>query len=168
MPKIIENLPSRFVEEARRQTLESGISSMTVRSVANACGVGVGTLYNYFPSKDALTAAFMLEDWERCMAAIREPGAQPDSPPLLLRRMYDGLRSFAAEHEALFRDVRSTEGLPAAFPRYHALLRTQLSEPLLPFCGDGFTAEFVAEAMLTWTMAGRSFGEIFRLIRKLL
>ena len=33
----------------------------TVRSVAAGCGVAVGTVYNYFSSKDMLIAAFMLE-----------------------------------------------------------------------------------------------------------
>ena len=53
MPKIIENLPERLAEEARRQIEESGFSAMTIRSVAAGCGVGVGTVYNYFPSKEA-------------------------------------------------------------------------------------------------------------------
>ena len=53
MPKIIENLDQRLKEEARRQIRESGYSAMTIRSVAAACGVGVGTVYNYYPSKEA-------------------------------------------------------------------------------------------------------------------
>ena len=44
MPKIIENLPERLAEEARRQIEASGFSAMTIRSVAKACGVGVGTV----------------------------------------------------------------------------------------------------------------------------
>ena len=34
MPKIIENLPQRLLEEARRQIETSGFSAMTIRSVA--------------------------------------------------------------------------------------------------------------------------------------
>ena len=44
MPKIIENLPQRLTEEARRQIEQSGFSAMTIRSVAKGCGVGVGTV----------------------------------------------------------------------------------------------------------------------------
>ena len=43
MPKIIENLPQRLLEEAKNQILQAGYSTMTIRSVARQCGVGVGT-----------------------------------------------------------------------------------------------------------------------------
>ena len=51
MPKIIENIREKLLEEARRQVMEEGYEAMTIRSVAGACGVGVGTVYNYFSSK---------------------------------------------------------------------------------------------------------------------
>ena len=167
MPKIIENLRARLVEEARRQALTEGYAAMTVRSVAKACSVGTGTLYNYFPNKNALTAAFMLEDWERCMASIRETGAAAGTPRPVLQRIYDELIAYVADHEAVIRDAGAAGGLPSAMPRYHAMLRAQLSEPLKRFCGEDFAAEFIAEALLTWTMAGKSFDDICPLILKL-
>ena len=45
MPKIIENLEDRLIQEARRQIAESGYGATTIRSVAKGCGVGVGTVY---------------------------------------------------------------------------------------------------------------------------
>ena len=47
------------------------------------------------------------------------------------------------------------------------LLRKQLADPLEKFCKDAFTAEFVAEAVLTWTMAGKSFDELYRVLKPL-
>ena len=105
MPKIIENLPARLTEEAGRQIAESGYSALTIRSVAKACGVGVGTVYNYFPSKDELVAAYMLQGWKDCMARIHDAGENAQTMEPVLRCMYDQLLSFSREHQGVTRDA---------------------------------------------------------------
>lgn len=167
MPKIIENLDSRILEEARKQIEVSGYSSMTIRSVAAACGIGVGTVYHYFPSKDALIASFMLEDWKKCTDVICSVSANTDSPDDVVRSIYDQLHRFAAQHHAIVKDETAASGFAGSFGKYHAVLRGQLSAPLRKFCGDDFTADFIAEALLTWTMAGKDFEEICSIIQKL-
>ena len=164
MPKVIENLRSRLIGEAQKQVREAGYSAMTIRSVAKACGVGTGTVYNYFPSKDALLAAGMLEAWNGCMERIN---AAADANELF-RGIYDELRAYAAENGALFHDSAAAASYAGAFSRYHAVLRAQLAAPVRKICRDDFTAEFIAEAMLTWTMAGKEYEMIYSVIEKLL
>ncbi|MBQ1620023.1 MAG: TetR/AcrR family transcriptional regulator [Oscillospiraceae bacterium] len=167
MPKIIDNLKPRLISEARRQVSVSGYGSVTVRSVAAACGVGVGTVYNYFPAKDALIAAVLLEDWAQCMERVRAAGEAASGPEPVLRAMYEELYAFADTHSGIFRDAHALPAYAGAAAHYHAMLRMQLAEPLRPFCADAFTAEFIAESMLTWTMAGKPFEEIHRILNKL-
>ena len=45
MPKIIENVREQLIGEAKRQIAENGYAQTTIRSVAKACGLGVGTVY---------------------------------------------------------------------------------------------------------------------------
>ncbi len=168
MPKIIDNLKPRLISEARRQVSVSGYGSVTVRSVAAACGVGVGTVYNYFPAKDALIAAVLLEDWAQCMGRVHAAAAAAAYPEPVLRAMHTELRAFADTHSGIFRDAHALPAYAGAAAHYHAMLRMQLAEPLRPFCADAFTAEFIAESMLTWTMAGKSFEEIYSILNKLL
>lgn len=167
MPKIIENLPQRLVEEARRQIEESGYGAMTVRSVAKGCGVGIGTVYNYFPSKDAMVATFMLADWNACMEDARSCAQTARNQDAVLRAMYEGLLRFLKLHERIFRDEAAAASFFGAGGSYHALLRSQLAEPLQKFCSDSFTAEFIAEAMLTWTVEGKSFEELQAVLLRL-
>ena len=167
MPKIIENLESRLLEEAKRQIREAGYGAVTVRSVAKACGVGVGTVYNYFPSKDALLATYMLGDWNRCVDAINAVSTYSDTALPVLRCIYDQLVGFAKLHADIFGDEAAAASMAGSFTSYHTLLRSQLSRPLEKFCGDGFAPEFIAEALLTWSMAGKSFDEIYGIISKL-
>ena len=167
MPKIIENLESRLMEEAKRQIEEAGYSEMTIRSVAKACGVGVGTVYNYFPSKDDLLANYLLGDWNRCIAAIHAVGADADAPASVVRCIYDQLLAYSQRHQAIFRDAAAASGFAGSFSHYHAMLRTQLAAPVRKFCDSDFAADFIAEALLTWTMAGKGFDEIYGMIEKL-
>ena len=167
MPKIIENLERSLIEEAKKQIEESGYSAMTIRSVAKACGVGVGTVYNYFPSKEALVATHLLDDWKTSISAIRTVSMASDLPRPVALCIYDQLVSFARRHLSIFLDEAAAASFAGSFGKYHGMLRTQLAEPLRKFCDSDFTAEFIAEALLTWTAAGKSFDEIYGMLEKL-
>ena len=167
MPKIIRDLESRLIEEAKKQIEESGYSAMTIRSVAKACGVGVGTVYNYFPSKDALLATYMLSDWNRCITAINAVSTYSDDPKAVARCIYDQLLAYAKLHDTIFRDEAAAASFAGSFSHYHGLLRSQLASPMRKFCASDFAADFTAEALLTWSMAGKSFDEIYGMIDKI-
>lgn len=196
MPKIIENIRERLLEEAKCQVMEKGYSSMTIRSVAKACGVSVGTVYNYFPSKDMLVAGFMLEDWQQCMERIvvfcrtgegagkyikEEDCIKFDNECLhsrsseaVLQCVYEVLSVFISKYTALFKDESAVANFAAVFPKRHEQLRSQIAEPLKEVCrrqsraDADFLAVFIAENMLIWTLAGRSFEEISSIILQLL
>lgn len=46
-----------LLEAACRIAEEHGLAALSVRGLAGACGVSVGTVYNHFPSKAALSVA---------------------------------------------------------------------------------------------------------------
>ena len=168
MPKIIKNLEKRLLEEARRQIETNGYSGMTMRSVADACGVGVGTVYNYFSSKDELLANYMLGDWNHCISDITAVSTYSDKAAPVLRCIYDQLLSYAEQHQGIFRDKAATNGFADTFARFHVLLRQQLAAPLCKFCEDEFVAEFIAESMLCWSLAGKDFDSIYAVVCRLL
>lgn len=167
MPKIIENLKERLLAEARVQIDRDGYESVTIRSIAKGCGVGVGTVYNYFPSKEALIATHLLEDWQSCLEAIQTVADHSEDPQPVLQCIFEQLVGFARRHEAIFRTEAAASGFAGSFSQYHAMLRSQLSEPLRKFCSSDFSAQFVAESLLTWSMAEKSFEEIFEILKKL-
>ena len=167
MPKIIENLKDRLLTEAKLQIEQGGYGAVTIRSIAKSCGVGVGTVYNYFPSKEALIATHLLEDWTVCVDAIQCSADHADIPQPILKCIYDQLTGFALRHKAIFRDEAAAAAFARSFSSYHGLLRGQLAKPLEKFCQDAFAAEFIAEALLTWSMAGKPFDEIYEMLKKL-
>lgn len=168
MPKIIENLESRLVEEARRQAWEGGYAAVTIRSVAAACGVGVGTVYNYFDSKDALLAAFLLADWKDCLQAIEEAKAARPEPEAVLQAMYRQLKYYSGAHRSIFGEQSAAKIFSGTMGQYHCILRDQLAQPLVSFCSSTFRAQFVAEALLSWTIEGQTAEQLLPLLLSLL
>ncbi len=52
-----------IAEAAYRVAEEHGVAGLGIRSVAEACGVSVGTIYNYFPTKDDLVLEVISTFW---------------------------------------------------------------------------------------------------------
>jgi len=173
MPKIIENLREKLLEEAKRQVMEQGYSAMTIRSVASACGVGVGTVYNYFPSKDMLVASFMLADWLESLSVMEAGCFAACGPEAAIRCIYDELRSFMEKYAPLFSNKDAEESSSVAFHQRHGILRAQIAKLLLPLCEKqkkaepAFLAEFIAESLLAWTRTDRKFEEISGILLQL-
>ena len=167
MPKIIENLKDRLLAEAQQQIAQNGYAAVTIRSIAKGCGVGIGTVYNYFPSKEALIATHLLEDWNRCIHAIQAQAEDTEIPHPVLLCIYEQLTGFACRHDVIFRDDAAAVGFNGSFSQYHGVLRGQLAKPLRKFCANDFVAEFIAESLLTWSMVGKSFEDIADIIERI-
>ena len=169
MPKIIENVREQLLAVAKKQIGERGYANTTIRSVAGECGLAVGTVYNYFKSKDMLIASFVVEDWNRYLSELHKSDLA--DPRTALRTIYDTLICFSEQHNPLFSDPDAAKVFSAVFTERHKTLRSQISELILPLCGNddtGFTAEFVAESLLSWTVAGKDFDSIFNILIKIL
>ena len=167
MPKIIENVREQLLAEARAQILQRGYANTTIRSVAGACGLGVGTVYNYFSSKDMLVASFILEDWIAMLEDLKQ--RHFSSPEENLFAINNALIEFARKHASIFSDKDAVSTYYSVFYEKHKILRHQLADLILPLVRESeFEAEFIAESMLTWTMAGKSFDEIYSVIKKII
>ena len=170
MPKILESMREELLKTARKQIAEQGYAGTTIRSVAAECGIAVGTVYNYFPSKDILIATFVSEDWRACIAPIAEK--TEDDAETHLRRISDAIRSFTESYRALFSDGDAKNAYYAAFSERHRQLRGQIASLVLPVCGDGpdrkFLSEFIAESLLIWTTEGKPFEDMYSIIKRLI
>ena len=169
MPKVIENVPQQLLAEARRQVATVGYAKTTVRSVAAACGIAPGTVYNYFPSKDVLVASFMAQDWLSMLSALSD--CDKGDRRAYLEKIYVSLAGFCESHSALFNDVEAGKKYLAASQGRHGLLRDQLADLVLDLCtfGDArFISRFIAESLLTWAPSGVEFSSYYNVIEKIL
>ena len=52
------------MQVCRRIAAQEGLSALSMRTVARACGVALGTLYHYYADKDALLIATVESIWQ--------------------------------------------------------------------------------------------------------
>jgi AcrR family transcriptional regulator len=87
-----------ILEAALELFAERGFHGTTVPSVAEQAGVGAGTLYRYFESKESLVNA-LYQKWKQTLGAALMKGFPAAEPPRKqFAHMWKCLTAFAARH----------------------------------------------------------------------
>ena len=173
MPKIIENLREKLIDEAKHQITINGYESVTIRSIAKGCEIGLGTFYNYFKSKDMLIATFLFEDWKDRITHINEAHKEESDPLVVVHALYEEVKDFIKVYNDIFTSPSAIKTFSSTAPGYHKFVRNQVAEPIYTSCvlagyeNAEFLSLFVAESVVTWTVAKRDYDEIEAIISKL-
>ena len=154
MPKRLPELRMRFVDAAKKRLLEDTPHDITIRQVAQDCDTAVGTVYNYFPSKEALLAAVMLEDWRDCCRQMRRDAAAASEPVEALHAATSALRRFTACYAPLWRNYATARDRMDSLNRRHQQIIAEISGAVAEILerhdvqGDPCLAEVLAELVL--------------------
>ncbi len=170
MPKVIENLRTTILDEARKELAESGYDGLTVRQIATRCGIAVGTVYNYFESKDIILGALLGEDWHNVLSEmdIRISGSSSVHEGLCI--VAEGLEGFCARHRKLWSEYKMTESAAYYSQNGHQMLLNALSprvETIIGGSGDG-TSEIICETMISLATHGKHYKEKSNIIERMI
>ncbi|SEL93597.1 TetR/AcrR family transcriptional regulator [Streptacidiphilus jiangxiensis] len=95
-----EELTLEIKREARRQLADEGAQRLSLRAVARELGMASSALYRYFPSRDDLLTALIMDAYnalgERAEAAVA--AAPADDPRERWRALCGSVRDWAKEH----------------------------------------------------------------------
>lgn len=89
-----------IMKTCRDMVSERGLSALDMRSVAKACHVALGSLYNYFPSKDALVTATIESVWQDIFHM--EQCCEQKPFPEYVRWIFDSVRQGTREYPHFF------------------------------------------------------------------
>jgi AcrR family transcriptional regulator len=62
----------RILEVAKKQFAEQGFEATTTRNIACGAQIAVGTLFNYFPTKESIALCLVSEAWGRASEAFAD------------------------------------------------------------------------------------------------
>lgn len=182
MNKVVTS-KEEIMEVSRRLVLERGIASLSMRSLAEACGVAVGSIYNYFPSKADLLSESIGSVWEEIFKPFYEReafGSFTECVSVLFETIRDGDKKypgFFTVHALNFASADRKKG-KEAMTRYLAALEGRLADALRQdeniregVFGEIFSEEvfagYVFELMLSiFLRKGQSCEALMEMIRQ--
>jgi AcrR family transcriptional regulator len=133
-----QRLVADILEAATRVLARHGAQKFTTARVAEAAGVSVGSLYQYFPNKQAILFRLQSDEWEQTRTVLDRILARSDEPPL--ERLRSMVRAFFHSERA---EVSLRMALRDAAPLYRDAPEVRRRRK----SGLGAGAAFIREAL---------------------
>ncbi len=96
--KVKEQTRDKILRAARKLFVGKGFDQTTTRDIAARAGIAVGTLFNYFPSKEALGMAMVAEALESAVEEFQARRRGGESlEELLFGHIFSGLRALTPQ-----------------------------------------------------------------------
>ncbi len=122
-----------LLEAAVEAFAEKGFDAATMTEIAAKAGASIGSLYQFFPTKDLLATALHAANGQALSQMLDELAQQSAglSPAMLADRLFDGLSRFLAEHPAFVVLVDRKDPDPAAKQAKRQRFRQQIAGLLM-------------------------------------
>ena len=155
MPKIIKDVREKIIRESSEIIKRGESERFSARQIAERCSIAVGTLYNYFPSIEALLVTLIGDEWKRTVEEIDEKCATASTVSEGLDYMLRGLRGFTDKYYSFWISAVVAGGSVKLGGSFHSRLREEISErieKLFTKCGHKYDKKLmpaVAEIIIS-------------------
>ncbi|QRO87741.1 TetR/AcrR family transcriptional regulator [Kytococcus sedentarius] len=129
---------ARILGAARQEIAERGGVGLSMRAVARASDLVSSAVYRYFPSREALLTAMIIESYEHLAGALRE--APDGSPADRWRHLASAFRDWARQHPHEFQLVYGTPIPGYQAPPETVPAATAVASPFLAAARNGAAA----------------------------
>ena len=137
---------ARILHAARKEIAERGGVGLSMRAVARGSDLVSSAVYRYFPSREALLTAMVIESYEHLAGALGEaPGG---SSAERWRHLASGLRDWARQHPHEFQLIYGTPIPGYQAPPETVRSATAVVSPFLAAAASGEAAGFLAPELL--------------------
>jgi len=160
MPKILANVKDDICRTTRRMLEENGYGDLNIRAIAGRCGIGMGTIYNYFRSKEEIVAEIVLEDWNLILRRMDQANRQIGEPMKRLSAVFALLQEYISGFHGTWMQMNMADAEKPDQERMRCRrhdYRRQLAERILASAGmeppvlDAFRADLIARLFLSYS-----------------
>lgn len=137
------------LQAARDVIRQQGYAQARMADIARQAGVATGTVYLYFPSKEALVAALADDHLQRLCACLEATLSQPQPPAVRLAAALQAAFDFAVQEQDVVRLLFLEKGLNAgqsASPAW-ACLRDCVAGSLRRSMAEGAVKTYDADVL---------------------
>lgn len=135
-----------IVSTAERLFLENGLDSVQMQDIADAEGIGIATLFRYFPKKDKLIVAVAIQNLERTLSGIEKIAKDEKTAFERLANLLDYLlknqsndKSRSLKFREAFESYASFTKEPLPDIEVYIETQKQIINTLMPIIEDGKT-----------------------------
>ncbi len=128
MPKVLENVREKIIAAAKEILISD--EAFSIRALSGKAGIAIGTIYNYFPTKEAVTAAVMSEDWQKTLRQMDSAVENADSFNEGCLALYTELRAFIRLFESVWMAYGRGSRYESARNSFHRRFRAMIIERL--------------------------------------
>ncbi|MCV9888597.1 TetR/AcrR family transcriptional regulator [Metabacillus halosaccharovorans] len=134
-----------IVHTAEHLFLESGIDSIQMQDIALAEGIGIATLFRYFPKKEKLIVAVAIQNLERMLTQLNEIVQSSKTAYQRLEELLNYLllnqtnEKNASKFREAFESYASFVKEPLADIELYIDVQKEITQSLLPIIEDGIS-----------------------------
>ncbi len=158
--EVISSTRQRLLDAAAVEFASKGFAEANINQISLSAGFSKGTIYNYFPSKQALMLALIEDAGGQHVQYIAEQVRAADGPTERLYRFYEAGFRFVEEHPARARFLITTLYSPgvdlqeAMYRAYQPMFQLVAEEILAPGVQQGVfrQVDLMATANLLMTV----------------
>lgn len=105
MPKVLNHVKEDIQFHTRSLLKAVGYAQINIRLIASECGIGMGTIYNYYKSKDAILYDVIMRDWVLKLEQIDLSQKKDLDPMIQLKLIFTSIREFTNFYRGTWIDM---------------------------------------------------------------
>lgn len=152
MSKRIENVRELILVKSEELLFEAGYKGFNMREIAKRCGIAVGTIFNYYESREILIATIMAKDWRAYISEMSQKSNEAVDVQEGISAIYNGINSYSRKYETIWYGYPGN--IIGYLGTYHARLRQKIADIIINLLSrfnirlDDSVVSIYAEAVL--------------------